>query len=88
MNGWVFAVVIIPTVINLGISALRLWLDYKKSQKDEVWETVLRLMCAGKDDERDESNFEDLYTKLKAFKDSGYAIPENRLDPDSPRKKQ
>lgn len=65
-------IVLIPSVLSLITSGIYAYIALKKAKeppKDEVWETALRLMCAGHSEYSAADDFVKTYRELKFFKD-------------------
>lgn len=70
-------VILVPSILGFVTSMTYAYLGYKRLKerdKDEIWETVTRIICAnGQEIGGDE--FADLYEELKAFKKSDCSLP-------------
>lgn len=65
-------IVLIPSILSLITSGIYAYIALKKAKeppKDEIWETALRLMCAGHSEYSAADDFVKTYRELKFFKD-------------------
>lgn len=72
MNILSTAIIIIPSILSLCVSGIYAYIALRKArepQKDEIWETALKLMCAKDDCYSSADDFVKLYRELKFFKD-------------------
>ena len=70
---WLTAcIVLVPSTLSLITSGIYAYIALKKAKeppKDEVWETTVRLMCAGHAEYSAADDFAKTYRELKFFKD-------------------
>ena len=64
-------VVLIPSVLSLCVSGIYAYIALKKAkepQKDEIWETTIKLFCSRNQDYIDTDEFVRVYEELWLFK--------------------
>lgn len=64
-------VVLIPSVLSLCVSGIYAYIALKKTkepQKDEIWETTIKLLCSRNQDYIDTDEFVRVYEELWLFK--------------------
>lgn len=72
MDLFSFLLAFVPATLGLVVSVIHACIKFREAKKDDVWETVTRLLCStGTDPINAVDDFVEIYNALKLYKDGG-----------------